>query len=324
MNTIPITFNENIGRYNIFGGNKNEDDTENYFSVFILHRPGSIINDIVFENILSLHFKSVYAIFNNIQNLNIDALSEKFSTIKFVRTTSAVTTGELINICASECKSKFFIVLWSDTVISSQGFIAAMLDQLNKENNACIVPMLLNSRSESMQNQIVPLLTSDKKFATSILPTRKNKICTLFPLDFIAIYNLEIFLSITGFDHTIKNMYWQLLDFSLRAFLWGYSMSIATSFKIKYISDPPVYDSTIDESYKKFYLKNIAPQVKYVNKNPEAYISNTTFFAYRKNSGDSIFESWKQFRKAKSWVAVTKDKFKMSAADLIAGWEKVI
>lgn len=322
MNIIPITFNENIAAYNIIGGKRfNEEASENFFSVFILNRSGSIISDTVFENVLSVKFKSVFAILNNVQNRSIEALAEKFPSIKFIRTLETLSPGEMINICASECHAKFFIVLWTDTIISSQGFINDMLDQLKEEKNICTVPSILNLRGESIPNQIIPILKDNKVFSTEILNCRKNKTITLYPIDFIAIYKREDFIELSGFDHTIKNPYWQLLDFSLRSYLWGYKMSIASSFKVKYLTDLAVSDISADASYRKFYLKNIAATMRKTNKGREAYIPNGVFFSYLKNSGENIFTSWKKFRIAKSWVSLTKNRFKKSALELLSSWE---
>lgn len=322
MSTIPITFNENIPAYTILGGKKNIDEnSENLFSVFILNRSGSIISDKIFENVLALKFKSVFAILNNVQSASIDSLTEKFPTIKFIRSLEKITPGEMINIAASESCSKFFIVLWTDTVITSQGFIAAMVDQLSIENKVCIVPSLLNARGENIPNQIIPVLRNNKYFSTEILNTHKNKTTTLYPIDYIAIYKRENFIALTGFDHTIKNPYWQLLDFSLRSFLWGNDISVACSFKVEYISELSVADATADDSYRQFFLKNIAPLTRTVNKNTEAYIPYRIFFSYLKNSGENIFASWKRFKGARAWVSVTRNRFKKSALELLSSWE---
>lgn len=322
MNTIPITFNENVGTYNIVGGiNSIGEKTENFFSVFILQRSGSIISDTVFENILSFNFKSVFAILNNPQALSVESLSAKFPSIKFIRTLEKISAGEMINICASECTSKYFIVLWSDTVITSQGFITTMLDQLLAENKMCTIPSLITAKLETLPNQVIPMLTNGKNFSTQKLNTLKDKTKTIYPFDFIGIYNRESFIDVTGFDHTIENPYWQLLDFSLRTFLWGYSMSIATSFKVKYLTDIAVEDTTIDESYRRFFLKNLAPSIKTVGNKTEAYIPTGLFFSYNKTSGENIFRSWKKFSEARTWVSVNKNRFKESALTLLTAWE---
>ena len=324
MNTIPITFNENIGTYNFISGTSNDDNdekSENFFSVFILQRSGSILSDTVFENILSFNFRSVFAILNNPQTIRVETLSEKFPSIKFIRTLEKVSSGEMINICASECKSKYFIVLWSDTIITSQGFAATMFEQLLAENKMCTIPSLTTAKLDTLPNQIIPLLTNAKIFSTQKLNTLKDKTKTLYPFDFIGIYNREAFIKIAGFDHTILNPYWQLLDFSMRAFLWGYSMSIATSFKVRYLTEISVEDTSVDESYRKFFLKNLAPSIKIVNGKSEAYIPLRVIFSYMKTSGENIFRSHKNFSEAKKWVDTNKERFKYSALTLLADWE---
>ena len=187
MNTIPLTFEQHIPAYTIVGGEKTETkSSEKFFSVFILGRPDSIISDSTFENILSFNFKSVLAIFQNTKN--IEGLVEKFPNIKFIKTLEPVTTGEMINICASECESEFFIVLWSDTIISSQGFINSMLKNILSEKNICTVPSLITDRNETLPNQMVPILQSHL-FSVQKMPCFKDNTLTIYPFDFIGIYN---------------------------------------------------------------------------------------------------------------------------------------
>lgn len=323
MNTIPLIFNERISPYTIVGGDKNQESAnENFFSVFILGRPDSITSDVAFENILSFQFKSVYAIFPSAKN--IESLVEKFPIIRFIKTSQELTIGEMINICAAECSSQFFIVLWSDTVISSQGFIDAMLEQILGEKNICTVPAILNDRHESIPNQMVPILNAKHFFDVQKFPVLKDKTLTIYPFDFIGIYNRQKFIDVAGFDYTIKNPYWQVLDFSLRSYLYGFMMSIATSFKVRYIGEIPVEQVCADDSYRTFFLKNLAVQIKKSEYSHEAYIPKKVFFSYLNNAHLHLLERYRHFKRAKKWVLANKDRFKKTALDLVGEWEPLL
>ena len=94
---------------------------------------------------------------------------------------------------------------------------------------------------------------------------------TLFPYDFVGVYNKQKFVNLGGFDISIKSTYWQNLDFSIRTWLWGEKIITSPIFRFAYEISEPILDSTVDNSYFRFYLKNIAPVYK-VN---YGYIPNT-------------------------------------------------
>lgn len=319
MNIIPLTFDENLSAYNIVSGNTlQEESSENFFSVFILNRSGSMVSDTIFENVLSLNFKSVFAFLNN--NKATDNIVSKYPSIKFIKTLEKVSVGEMINICASESNSKFFIVLWTDTIIIGQGFITSMLNQLLDEKTLCTVPNVFSSKMESLPNLTVPSFNENRIFKVQRLQNIKSETQTLYPLDYIGIYDRQKFIDIAGFDYTIKNNYWQLLDFSLRAWLYDYRICIAPSFRVQYIADAPVENTSADSDYRIFFLKNLAFALKQSENNTEAYIPNTMFLTYLKKSGQRFFAGLKTFKAAKSWVAVNSDRLKKTTLQLIEQW----
>ncbi|PIE98824.1 MAG: hypothetical protein CR988_01585 [Treponema sp.] len=320
MNTIPIIFNEKEVPYTVIGGNKTDTQVdEPLFSVIVLNRGGRYFSDSIFDNLKQYKFKSIFSVGNSQPVVNIETVANKFPEIKFITPLEKITFGEMVNICASESNAQYLLVLWNDTVIEAQGFAGTMLEQLYTANRVCTAPALLNSKGMPIFNQIVPVL-QDSIFSTQQFSAIQDKTPTLYPFDFIGIYNRKKLIDLAGFDYTIKNPYWQVLDFGMRSKLWGNEINIATSFKIRYISNTPEEDISADEYYRMFFLKNLA----YTMRNKEAVLQKRLFFDYKKNSGQNFFDALKQFKDAKIWIALNKNRFEKSAHQIISEWEPVI
>lgn len=139
---------------------------------------------------------------------------------------------------------------------------------------------------------------------------------TLYPFAFLGFYDTKIFKELGGYDGAIKNSYWQNLDLSFRAWLWGQKIALSTSFMVTYAEEIPAQDSTPDLSQLRFFLKNMAP----VYKNERAEIPASKFWGYKMRSACGLFESLRQFSWARAWVRQNRCRFKMDAFKLISEW----
>jgi hypothetical protein len=145
----------------------------------------------------------------------------------------------------------------------------------------------------------------------------KDSCKSLFPFDYCGIYHKERFINIGGFDPEITNPYWQKVDFGFRAFLWGEEIQLSKNVHIHYVGDVHSEDVTPDESYKRFYLKNIYVKVK----KGIGYLPYYRFLHYLLHSNTGPFVSWKEFHKVKQWVPMHNKDFKTNAHNLIDRWE---
>ena len=132
------------------------------------------------------------------------------------------------------------------------------------------------------------------------------------------VYDKSKFISVGGFDYSITSPHWQLLDFSLRSWLWGEKIIASTSYKFYYQGQEPVADVTIDDSYFRFFLKNIA-----INKKIDyAYLPVRTFITFHRNSNYSFGPALSEFRNVRRWVYQNKYRYKTEIKKLTETWDE--
>ncbi|MGP1594873.1 MAG: hypothetical protein ACTTH8_06475 [Treponema sp.] len=320
MNTIPITFNERKISHTIIGGTRFTGRTaEESFCVIVLNRGRKYYRTVFFEELTAAGFSSIISIELNNQIAGIESLSNKYPFIKFLFPRESLTIGEMINIGLAETSAPYVLVLWSDVHIPKGSFTSGLLEKIKEADLLCAAPVLSNIRGESLLNQIVPSLHGNS-FSTEQLACIKDKTATIYPYDFIGVYNRSKCIQIGGFDYAMHNPYWQNLDYGFRAHLWGESVRIFTSFRVQYETESAAEDVSIDASYRRFYLKNLAQEMD----DEGAYIPYRLFIPYMRKSGLNPFAAWKYFSAARRWTEANKYRFKTTARQLTAHWEPFI
>ena len=323
MSIIPTIFNENLPSYTVVGGNERRASTG--LSAVILNR-GRYSRYGFFEELEKAGFDYVLSMESSSTRYDLEDLSNSFPFIRFVLLKESVSPGEEINLASMELSSPLFFVLRSDLRILRSGGAERMAERLlskrqdltgevdkDSYKRLCTVPLIQDGRSETMPTLIAPALVPERKFfsggAGSTIKTipfipRKEGFPSLYPFDGIGIYDKERFIRIGGFDQSIKNFYWQLMDFGFRSRLWGEEIAATQLIKLSYDGEIPEEDSTAGEDALKFYLKNLAP----VFHGDYAHIPLRRFPGYFKRRGD-LFEAWKEFTAARDWVGANRYRF---------------
>lgn len=318
MNTIPIIFNERQINRTVIGGSEINTNVTTPISVILLSSGGNHYRITAIENLLKCGFKSIVSMENFGQNFQLEDTSKRFPSVKFVVPLEPVTKGDLINIGMSEVDTQYVLVVSDNIKINATGFSEQIVQRLLSDVRLCTVPMIVSDKSQSIPVQITPVIEKKSlKFEPSNI--MHERCPTLYPFEFIGIFNREKFQMLGGYDYTIKSPFWQNLDFSFRSWLWGEEILIMPSIRFKYEGDIPAEDTTVDASYQRFYLKNIAPQIK----TDYAYIPINRFFEYKHNSKDNLVDAFHDFTDARKWVERNKYRFKKSAESLILQWENV-
>ena len=315
MNTIPSTFSEyEINRTVLWGRQQNKNVSMD-ISVIMLNKSGSHLKTQTLEILLSCGFKSIVLVEPDSQNYNIDEISRRYPTVKFVIPLEKASDGTLINSCISEIDSKYFFVI-RDSMYIPQGFLLKNLaENILKSDVYCVVPRLVDITGSGISTNFVPEARKGK-FKLSLSPYVQDNLPTLYPFDFIGIYNREKFINLGGFDYTLTSNYWQNADLALRSWLWGEKTIITTKFQIAYAEEIPVEDSKPDLSYLRFYLKNVLPKFK----SDHGVISRFSFFGYYLCSSCGLLESVSQFKMARRWVRKNQFRFKKDIQYLIEHW----
>lgn len=317
MNSIPTTFNEIEISTTITGGSFSQEPDSLNISVILINSGSTHLRQQLFENLLACKFASIISIEKNPKNFAIEDLSKKYPEIKFILPHEEASDGVLINIAAGEVTSDYFLVLRDNLYIPSGVILSHMAERLTKDQIYCVVPRLVDNNKTPIPGSYTPT-AKKSKFEIYTSKTVTDGIPTLYPFDYIALYNREKFIQLGGFDSSIKSAYWQNLDLALRAWLWGEQIKITTLIQFTYIEEPTIEDKTLNLDYLRFYLKNQLPKFK-----PDLEIGVlklSSFFVFMFNSSCGFFEAKRQFKAARKWVSINKYRFKTDLQNLITSW----
>jgi hypothetical protein len=326
MNTIPTIFNEKINPYTAVGGKGRSASTG--ISAVVLNRPGQYQPRSFFSDLENTGFDNVISVESCAPHYDIEELSGRFPFVRFILPEKEINLGEQINLAASEIESPLFFVLHSDMKITAGGTAKRMAERLSvsseeKDSSSktgfkrlCTVPVIMNSNYEVLPSLITPM-TRRSKMKPVFLEPRNEGDLSLYPFDGAGIYDRERFINTGGFDITLNNSFWQLMDFGFRARLWGEEIALNLQLKLSYNGELPSENITVEESYRRFYMKNIAP----VFKNDHAYLPLYRFYSYLFKSKDDFFSSWEEFKECRKWVIKNKFRWKCDARAVTKHWE---
>jgi len=327
MNTIPTTFNEKITHYTAVGGKERAASTG--ISAVILNRPGFPRRSF-FQELEKTGFDNVISIESPAPHYDIEELAGRFPFVRFILPENEINPGEQINLAASEIESPLFFVLRSDMKIIAGGTARRMAERLSvisketdekSENKTgfkrlCTVPVIMNPNYEILPTLVAPM-TQNRKIRTCFFEPQTEDCISLYPFEGIGIYDRQRFIQIGGYDITLNNPHWQLMDFGFRAYLWGEETAFNLHLKLSYDGEMPVEDFTVKESYKRFYLKNLAP----VYRSDYAHLPLYKFLGFHGKTGEDLLSSWEEFIATRKWVKKNKFRWRCDAKNVTNRWD---
>ncbi len=209
---------------------------------------------------------------------DVEKLAQRFDNLKFLILHEHANVGKQLNLGIQEARGAYVLVVWSDLRIGA--LPRRVIEHAHAEDLLCAVPMILNERGEP-----VPAIQAPAFFRKllKVVPVLPNKpfMPTLFPFDYIGLYNRERFSLLGGFDGEIESPHWQKMDFGFRAYMWGERISCDMQFRVEYSVAKQTEDLTPDPSYRYFYLKNLS--VRYVA--DHGVLPSARFFSFYLKTG---------------------------------------
>ena len=317
MNGIPLTFSEHQINRTILGGPKVIDLKALNISVILLNSSGSHFKLHVFENLLQCNFQTIVSVEHDSSNFTDDVV-KRFPMIKFLVPLEKTSDGDLINLAMSEVQSDYVLVIRDSLNIPANFIPPHLADRLTEDSPYCIVPRLFDNKKNELPCAFTPSAEKNHFVIDSSSEIANGK-KTLFPFDYIGLYNRKKFIELGGFDWTITSPYWQNLDLALRSWLWGHQTLLTSLLQFSYIDEPPVNDTTWNLDYLRYYLKNETPKIKM----EQGYIKKSTFFVFLGRSSCGLVEARKLFNAARLWVKKNKFRFKMDLQSLVQNWSKI-
>lgn len=316
MNTTSSTSDSGEMPYTVVGGKGGDRGLkkEKLISCAVLHRGGRYQRADLFSNLAEAGVDEVLSIEHNKAQYDVEELSERFPQARFLLMHRDMTTGEQINVAMGEARSRYVFVVWNDMQVSP--IPPRVRKQLESEDQLCWVPFFRNERGEPVPNVIAPAFY---RGLLRIIPfsAGNEQARTLFPFDYTGLYNRERFVQLHGYDGTITNPYWQKLDFGFRAYMWGESIYCLPSLRVQHLSHLEPDDTTPDESYRRFYLKNLA--ISYQGDHARLPLRKLPAYFARTRGG--LIHSYKLFREIRRWVNQNKFRFRQNARSVTDLWE---
>ncbi len=302
--------------YTVVGNRQLAKESHIPFSVVVLNRGERIWKDTQFAQLQELDIKDIISVEPPETFYEIENYLERFDTMRFIVPKKEISAGEAINIAISEAHNQWVLVLWNDISIQESSIGAKAIERIKASESLFISPICCKNSNEIIPTAGIPLFyrRNRLKVIYQIFSAKHDK--SIFPFDYCGFYNKNKFQSLGGFDAEYKSSYFQLLDFGFRGYMQGLDSTSDLLFRLIYNNTIPVLDTTIDENYVRFYLKNLALHFKKYKK----YIPISKFIRFRTHDG--LFAKWKKFNLLRKEIDKYQHLVLKSAIQVVKEWDE--
>ncbi len=284
-------------------------------SIVVLNRGGRIFREPILDELGDRDDCEVIVIEGPEAVPEIDSLVHKYPLVRFLLLQAACTAGEKVNLGVEEAQSKLVFMVWSDMRIPLSTLSRRVLEKIEARSLLCTLPVLKNPRMQTVPSLFIPGY-ADRRLRIVPWNPLYDGMKSAFPFDYAGVYHKEKYRFSGGYDGGLVSPYWQKADFGFRNLLWGGEMSVNTSIFCQYRQDAPEEDSTPDDSYKYFYLKNISVDFR----RDRGVLGYGKFPTYLLKSGSGLWKGLKEFRSVRAWVWENRYRFKMDTRELVDLW----
>ena len=315
MNTIPSIFNERVIPYTLTGGIEPPERVDMDVTCVVLNRGSRHLRSRVIENLLDKGFQKIISVHTLSERGTLELFATQFPQVSFILAQEEVSQGELLNIAFAEAKSSYVLVVQDQLCFDSVSFDADTAASLAARAHFCVAPTLISSSGVPLPVMVSPQ-AKRSVFDVERSASFTDSSPTLCAVDWAGFYNRQTFALLGGVDYTITSAFWQKMDFFVRSWLWGEAVSLSSAMRFTYTDAAPEEDSTVDVSYLRFYLKNLAPTFKV----DHARVSWLSWPAFKMRNHCGALESIRQFKDAIRWTRQNQWRFKCDAVSLIENW----
>jgi hypothetical protein len=315
MNITHSTTKKSQIPYTVIGGDKGSDSAaEPPLSILVLNRGSRVYKTEVLTELERFPGTEIISLEGARATYDLEPLARRFPRVRFIRLHEPLSLGEYLNIGMDEAHGAYVLVVWNEMRLTH--LAPRTLERVAEQTGVCTVPVLVNTRNETIPTMIAPGFHHKHLKVLPFVP-RSDGMLSLYPFDHTGLYRRKQFQLLGGFDPEIRNSYWQLLDFGFRAYLWGERISCSTQFRITLNADPPVEDTTPDAGYRRFYLKNLSVRFD----KDRGVLPKSRFLPFFLRTGTSFLEALKEFREVHEWVELNRYRFMQDARSIADLWE---
>jgi hypothetical protein len=329
MSGIPTTFKDGLPEYSVPGSLGGERRGSGSPPAVLLRnrnppRPNcaEIDRRKVFSRLEKANFGSVLSFELQDERQNIEELASSFPFVHFIILKNDVNAGVQLNLAAGELFSPCFFALRQD-FLPPEGFDASNLHS----ERLCTAPLITLADDKTSALVHAPLFGGGRFNVGHFTPAAMNSddkddggdgvFQTLYPTLGLGLYDRERFIRLGGFDAGIRAEYWQLLDFGMRGRLWGEETAVSAALKLESAADGYEENAGIGKSYRRFFLKNLAPRL---SDDDGAYLPLGSFLPFWQSSRLGPLRAWEEFRAAREWVGLNRYRWRSDAAVVVRDW----
>ncbi len=319
MSTTPLTFNpSDAGPYTVVGGSSRKAGKDSKgLSIILLNRGTRPFRSDLFEELCKLGALEVISIESSPCPYDVESLVKRHDRLRFIIFSNESSDGTRIDAAMREAVSDYVFVVRGDVSINASGISSRVFSKIAEKGRLCTVPVFSDSSGNMLSTVLVPLLMDKGQFETSITLPGKGNTATLAPWDFCGIYNKKLHQNLGGFDPSIKEPWWQKLDYGVRAWLWGEELQVHNALKMEYIGIVSAEDTSPGDGYRRFFLKNLGVQLR----GNAVSLPWGTKCRYTRSSGDNSDALRKDWKELKQWVLANRYRFTRDVKALAALWE---
>ena len=247
---------------------------------------------------------------------DVKNLTQRYENLRFIIFSEESNMGARIDTAFRETLCRHCLVVSGEAQISALRVTAPVLTEILERGQLCTVPVFQNKDEETLPTAIGPMPGSKKRF--QVLPTApgREETPTLLPWTYSGIYRKDKHTALGGFDHSIQESWWQLLEYGMRAWLWGEKLSTHPDFKVKLLEDSPPVDTTPGPGYRRFYLRTLAVQ----RRGDMGRLTRLQWWSYLRDSGDKSHKADRDWREISRWVQENRSRYILDAAELAEIW----
>ena len=247
---------------------------------------------------------------------DVPVLLQRHNNLRFLVFPRETSLGERINAAFCEGMGSHFLVLTGSVAIAPNTLSSLLFKAIVKRHQLCTVPVFIDYSGLKLPTAVGPMPRKEV-FDVLLSEPGENETSTLLPWDYSGIYTRENHFSLGGFDPCIDEPWWQLLEYGMRACLWGEKMSIHPELTVQYLEEPVPMDTSVSPGYRRYYLKTLA--VRY-RKNT-AILPKRHWLAYMQSFGDSFRAARADWKDIAWWVRNNSSRFRTDAAGLAELWQ---
>lgn len=318
MSTTPTISEAGPAPYTVVGCKKagKRSALPGSLSILVLGRSGRLFRRELLNALDKAGAYDILSVEPAEASYDVEQLVLAFPKVRFLLLHEEMTAGEQVSLGITESRGDYILVLWDDMRITTTLISSRLMEKIASSENLCAVPVLTNQKMESLPSVQAPAFFRNKLKVMQLFPKTEG-MESLFPFDYAGIYNKRKFLGLSGYDRGLANPYWQKMDFGFRAHMWGERIVLLTSFKLTYLNDIPAEDTTPDDSYKFFFLKNLS--IRFTG--DAGTLPAGSFLSFLFKSGIGVFRAVSDFKEAKQWVEKNKFRFRLDAKSVTELWE---